>query len=683
MLCPHPILTPTCPSNPINPILWTASNLTTLLNFPAPEPELQYQSAMASVHAKTQWSEGELAVQGLLRVPAQPNPTAHGLPVHYVGRVQAAPLVAVGALDTDARPWTSIWAGEPGFVRAIAPDVVGMRSLVDKANDPVAGVLFGDLADGEVYSDPNAASGGRPMSALAIDLETRDRVKLAGRLVAGVRSPGAGDEVGDVQLAMAVTESIGNCPKYLNKKGIRLHVPEPELVSDGLPLPAHALEILERADMFFMSTSDGRGDMDTNHRGGPPGLLRVASNGEGHAGVVLAYPEFSGNRLYSSLGNLHVNDKVGITIPDFGTGDVVYLTGTARLLVGETAARLLPRTKVAVRIEVTAAKLVKDGLPFRGEAGEFSPYNPPVRRLATEIAAGLGVAEGKGSQGIAVAVLKQREVLSPTITRYRFALQPPTGFPKGQAVGSWTVAQHATLDFSSELDAGYSHMRDDDPQSLNDDFVRTFTVSSQPALSSSNEGVANHGEMQITVRNNGPVTRLLRNWNLRAPLEIPVMGFGGGSLRIPSAADDAARPAVFVATGVGITPLLPQAGALLSAPQEAARPRLSVLWSLRKEDLPFAADEFKRTPGLGAVTRLYVSDLEAAAEGGSQVETDRENGPSVIVAGRLTKQSLLDAVGHQDGGLQAKFYICAGPAATKTITEWLVDQDIITESFNY
>ncbi|TLD31383.1 hypothetical protein PspLS_02385 [Pyricularia sp. CBS 133598] len=640
---------------------------------------------MATIHAKTQWSEGELAVQDLLRVPARPNPTAHGLPIHYVGRVQAAPLVAVGALDADAQPWTSIWAGEPGFVRAIAPDVVGMRSLVDKAHDPVAGVLFGDLADGEVYSDPNATGSGRPMSALAIDLETRDRVKVAGRLVAGVRSAGAGGKVGDVQLAMAVTESIGNCPKYLNKKGIRLHVPEPELVSDALPLPAHALEILERADMFFMSTSDGRGDMDTNHRGGPPGLLRVVSNGEDDAGVVLAYPEFSGNRLYSSLGNLHVNDKVGITIPDFGTGDAMYLTGTARLLVGETAARLLPRTKVAVRIEVMAAKVVKDGLPFRGEAGEFSPYNPPVRRLATEIAAGLGMQEGKGSGGIAVAVLKQRQVLSPTITRYTFALQAPTGSPKGQVVGSWTTAQHATFDFSSELDAGYSHMRDDDPQSLNDDFVRTFTVSNPPAASPSDEGAAKDGDMQITVRTNGPVTRLLRNWNLRAPLEIPVMAFGGGSLQIPSAGDDAVRPAVFVATGVGITPLLSQAGALLSDQQKSAGARLSVLWSLRKEDLPFAADEFKRTPGLGAVTQLYVSDLGATADSGSgpQVEVGQENGASLIIAGRLTKQSLLDAAGNQDGGLKAKFYICAGPAATKAITEWLADQDVITESFNY
>ncbi|KAI6362211.1 hypothetical protein MCOR25_006283 [Pyricularia grisea] len=650
---------------------------------------------MATIHAKTQWSEGELAVQDLLRVPTRPNPTAHGLPIHYISRVQEAPLVAVGTLDADARPWTSIWAGEPGFVRAIAPNVVGMRSLVDKANDPVAGVLFGDLADGEVFSDPDAAGGGRPMSALAIDLESRDRVKLAGRLVAGVRSAGAADEVGDVQLAMAVAESIGNCPKYLNKKGIRLHVPEPELVSDALPLPVRALEILETADMFFMSTSDGGGDMDTNHRGGPPGLLRVVSNGEGDAGVVLAYPEFSGNRFYSSLGNLHVNDKVGISVPDFGTGDVVYLTGNARLLVGETAARLLPRTKVAVRIEVKAAKVVRDGLPFRGEAGEFSPYNPSVRRLATEIAAGLGVAEVQGSGGIAVAVLKQRQVLSPTITRYTFALQPPARSPKGR-VGTWTTAQHATFDFSSELDAGYSHMRDDDPQSLNDDFVRTFTVSNPPVFSSSSssslsssagEGRSRDDELQITVRTNGPVTRLLRNWNLRAPLEIPVMAFGGGNLRIPSSADDEARPAVFIATGVGITPLLSQAGALLSAQQWSAGARLSVLWSLRREDLPFAVDEFKRTPGLGAVTKLYVSDLESAAtdEGGSgpQADTGREIGASLVVAGRLTKQSLLDAARNEDGDLKAKFYICAGPAATKTITEWLADQDVITESFDY
>ena len=51
------------------------------------------------------------------------------------------------------------------------------------------------------------------------------------------------------------------------------------------------------------------------------------------------------------------------------------------------------------------------------------------------------------------------------------------------------------LAFEDELSAGYSHMRDDDPRSLNDDYVRTFTVSSAMG-----RGLP-HDEFEITFRN--------------------------------------------------------------------------------------------------------------------------------------------------------------------------------------
>ena len=71
---------------------------------------------------------------------------------------------------------------------------------------------------------------------------------------------------------MLVTESLGNCPKYLNKKDVVAHDPSAaELVSDTLPLPRDAVGLVYKADMFFLSTTTGN-TMDTNHRGGTPGL---------------------------------------------------------------------------------------------------------------------------------------------------------------------------------------------------------------------------------------------------------------------------------------------------------------------------------------------------------------------------------------------------------------------------
>lgn len=180
--------------------------------------------------------------------------------------------------------------------------------------------------------------------------------------------------VAEIQLVLKIEQSLGNCPKYLNSKNIEpAAASKPELVSDSPQLPQPALDLLANSDLFFVSSAQHTLDMDTNHRGGPPGFLRVESNEE--SGAVLCWPEYSGNRLYQTLGNLMINPLAGICVPDFETGDMLYLTGKTEILVGKDAAAILPRSNLAVKLTVTAARFVTQTLPFRGRAGERSPYS--------------------------------------------------------------------------------------------------------------------------------------------------------------------------------------------------------------------------------------------------------------------------------------------------------------------
>lgn len=231
----------------------------------------------------TDFHEGEAAMRQLLKVPPGQNPTTPGLPPHYAMRVSQSPLLAVGTLDEHLRPWTTLWGGERGFAGPVAPDVLGLSGTVDTTHDPVFEAFWrgADERDAGLVQ-PNGGEG-VSMSALAIDLETRNRVKLAGKMIAG-----ADKGAGGVQAAMHVEESLGNCPKYLNKKVVSSHEPNPQLVSDELPLGQEAVALLGRADMFFLSSTNGR-TMDTNHRGGPKGFVMVARNEEG--AVELVYPE--------------------------------------------------------------------------------------------------------------------------------------------------------------------------------------------------------------------------------------------------------------------------------------------------------------------------------------------------------------------------------------------------------
>ncbi|TDZ59734.1 hypothetical protein CTRI78_v005085 [Colletotrichum trifolii] len=549
------------------------------------------------------WHEGELEVHGLLKVPTQrQNPTSAGLPASYGYRLAAAPLLALGTLDGEDRPWTTLWGGEAGGVmRPIAEGVLGVRTRGDVVDDPVIRALWGaeeggELGEGEVVQ-PNGGEG-KLVSGLGIDLITRDRVKFAGRMVAGAVTGLNGSGGGELQLAVRVDESLGNCPKYINKKDVRER--EEGVVKGGvergLPLSLDAVGVVDGADMVFLSSGSGE-SMDTNHRGGSRGFVRVVKNDVG--GVEIIYPEFSGNRLYQTLGNLQVNPRVGVAIPDFGTSDVLYVTGTASILVGEEASKYLPRTKLAIKITILASVFVKSGLPFKGPSLESSPYNPPVRHLHTEHQ------QPQPSETRATATLINREILTPTVARFTFGLEP---------AGKWEAGQYVTLDFAPELDSGWSHMRDDDPSSLNDDFVRTFTVSSTPGSGQ---------KVEITVRKNGPVTGFLWKYNLRAPLEIPVLGFGGEeAFRLgKSGADEE----VFVAAGVGITPVMAQAEEVL----KSGEARLKLLWSVKGEDLKLVKNVLGRIPGLGGVASVFVTSSVADARDEVRISDIEALGASV------------------------------------------------------
>lgn len=714
----------------------------------------------------SQWHPGEQAMQHLLGVPGRDNPTVHGLKQAHGHRVMISPLVAFGALDERGRPWATVWGGEAGFCRPIAKDVLGINSIADGRFDPVVQALFAVQHDAAEKAGESSSSNRRiiiddevirpeerkVMAGLSIDLETRDRVKLAGRFIAGAAT-GTTPGVTNLQMAFAVEEALGNCPKYLNKKHIVPHIPAPELVSSssssgtngGLPLPREAVALIERADLFFIASKHGNGSMDVNHRGGAPGFLRVFRNressssfsrdgttmvvannnndddnndggddGNDDAGIVVVYPEYSGNRLYQTLGNLRSDPVVGLVVPDFETGDVLYLTGRTTILVAERAAAYMPRAKLAVRIDVAEARFVRDGLPFRGRVVDYSPYNPPVRKLAAEKGtAEVEVEEAANENAIAMATLCTRQIITPTVSRYVFKLKPVDG--KGgrrHRLRAWEPGQHVTFDFSAELDHGYAHMRDDDPQSLNDDFVRTFTVSAPLDAGTTVVGAEEEEdrttaklllvrdgaepELEVVVRRHGPATALLAGWNLHVPLEIPVLGFGGAEeFRMPvvglsgGGKKATEKESVFVAGGVGITPLLAQAADVLRTSEGEDKDedgrrkgddgRLKVLWSLRAEDLALAADVFTRIGGLGPVTRLYVTgSIDEVSEGREIL--DRVKGQGAVVMGRRIAKDDVLAAGVKG---ERKFFCCTGPAMMRALLQWMEGEEVAFESFEY
>lgn len=602
------------------------------------------------------WHEGEIAMAKAMRVPNMDNPTVPALSPQLASHARIAPLIAIGTLDKQGRPWTTLWGGEKGISQPIAQGILGIRTPVAGQHDPVVEELVGREGDGTVIREEGM---GRMVSGLTIDLETRKRTKLYGRMVAGAlntREDEATDtqqHIAEVQLVLKIEQSLGNCPKYLNKKRIEPTASNPVLISEDAQLPQRALDLLAKADLFFLSSANRDQDMDTNHRGGPAGFVRVVSNDS--PGAVLCYPEYSGNRLYQTLGNLQVNPVLGICVPDFETGDMLYLTGTTEILIGEDAAKILPRSNLAIKITVNAARFVATALPFRGVAGETSPYNPILRYLRSEKQPASGLT---GSTALSQAKLLRQTNLTPSISRFTFALSNATTHKAGQYV---------TLDFSSRLDIGYSHMRNDDPRSLNDDFVRTFTVSSPPGQPPNPVRRLKDDEFEITVRRVGAVTEELfkhqgSEQGDRMDLEVGVKGFGGEF----EVRQDGDESVVFIAAGVGITPLLPSLHALDLR-------RLSLLWTVRKEDIGLVEDVLSARPELVDSLALFITN----ASDGEAIKLTSTTANVNIQQRRLTKQDV------ELGGRLQKYYLCTGTPMRKQLMEWLSGKELIFEDFNF
>lgn len=220
------------------------------------------------------------------------------------------PFVVVGSADSAGQVWASLLIGEPGFVRS--PNATSLLIAAQPlAQDPLQQSL----------------RQGTPLGLLGIELPTRRRNRANGHVA---RAAGSSFE-------LTVEQSFGNCNKYIQARGGSFTAPPPGMqpTLEGPLLSAAAERILARSDTSFLATSSehpergGSEGIDVSHRGGRPGFIRA----EPHDGAtLLTLPDFSGNFLFNSFGNLEQNPHAGLLVLDFDSGDVLSLTGSARVI---------------------------------------------------------------------------------------------------------------------------------------------------------------------------------------------------------------------------------------------------------------------------------------------------------------------------------------------------------------
>jgi predicted pyridoxine 5'-phosphate oxidase superfamily flavin-nucleotide-binding protein len=202
---------------------------------------------------------------------------------------------------------------------------------------------------------------GAPLGALGIEFETRRRNRVNG--VVAQR-----DERG---FALRVEQSFGNCPKYIQRRR-----PVARSQSGAAPMARKldaaltdgALKLIARADTFFIASgsphaggSDPAEGLDVSHRGGKPGFVRVRRRG-GRA--ELAWPDFSGNRMFNTIGNLALEPRAGVLFIDYASGEALSLAGRAEVAWSGWEIPAFDGAERLLSFEVEAALWLPAALPL-------------------------------------------------------------------------------------------------------------------------------------------------------------------------------------------------------------------------------------------------------------------------------------------------------------------------------
>lgn len=523
------------------------------------------------------------------------------------------PFIAAGAVDAEGWPWATLLTGEPGFIGS--PDPEHLRiALSDGGSDPVHAALRADA----------------PLGLLGIELHSRRRNRVNGRIVS----------LSTEGFTLRVDQSFGNCPQYIQLREFTAAARLPQQTEPVHNLHGRAHAMIEAADTFFVSSHIPTGDnpdregVDVSHRGGRPGFIHVDGN-------TLTIPEFPGNNHYNTLGNFLLNPRAGLLFPDFETGTLLQLTGTVELLEAEDpVVASFQGAERGWRFTFRQGQWIENALPFRAERGAFSPNT-----LMTDTWAEAQAREQAENLRDAWRSFRVARIEDESSVIRSFYLEPADDLP----LLPFAAGQFLPLRVT--------------PPGEGNPLVRTYTVSSAPGEP--------HYRISVKKEERGRVSRHLHEGTAigdRLEAKAPRGGFTMDA--------KGKRPAVLIAGGVGITPMVAMAR---HAVREGLRTRhrrpVTLLHSARSLEVQAFARELDNLAQSSGGQIRYLPLISQAPDQGAAT------GP-VPNTGRIDVDILRQALPLDD----YEFYLCGPDGFMQSIYDNLLalgvpDRRIFAEAF--
>ncbi len=257
------------------------------------------------------------------------------------------PNLLIGGRDASGCLWASMLAAEPGFISSGHPRQLDIQAM-PAAGDPLRQVI----------------RKGARIDCLGMQFETRRRNRLSGHV----------RETREAGFTLEVDQTFGNCPKYIQARQPGVASPSPGKALSYTTLRKEDVALINQADTFFIasgiegSDSDPRVGNDVSHRGGRPGFVRVD-------GDQLVWPDFIGNFMFNTLGNITVDPRVGLLFIDFERGDTLQLTGRAEIFWDHPQQQQFQGAERFVSFRTEKVVRIPHAQPLKWVFRSASPFN--------------------------------------------------------------------------------------------------------------------------------------------------------------------------------------------------------------------------------------------------------------------------------------------------------------------
>jgi len=266
----------------------------------------------------------------------------------FIGKQSMAVLASI---DADGAAWCSVLYGQPGFVHADEASIVTF-------DVPAARRASGDPLWNNLRARPD-------IGLLFIELGSRRRYRINGAVT---RNDARGFEV-------AVREAYPNCPRFIQRRLLKSVTEDagPDGVARGAAIAGGVATLVRNADTLFLASYHPTRGADASHRGGSPGFIELVDE------RTLRVPDYPGNSLFNTFGNVELNGLLGLCIPDFDHGQLLQLSGKARLLWDQPDPGALSGGSGRFwEFQVAAWILRQVPQRLEWEYLDASPFNPPV-----------------------------------------------------------------------------------------------------------------------------------------------------------------------------------------------------------------------------------------------------------------------------------------------------------------